>query len=269
MAFLQPEFPRRSVCAVMLAMCLTPHAARAQTATSACRFEQRGIVAKATDIADGRSIRLSDGRDVKLAGIDVPLGGGAAAHGAKNALERLVSGKDILLTAASTSTDRYGRLTAFAFVNGSETPVQYDLLLLGQARVSAQALGDDCTRALLNAERKAREGRLGLWADPGYAVHSAADGPAIRSQQGRFSVAEGRIVSVRDSGGTIYLNFGKRWSEALTVTILKQNERSFAAAGIGPRTLEGRVVRIRGYVDVRSGPVIEASRPEQLEIAAR
>ena len=71
------------------------------------------------------------------------------------------------------------------------------------------------------------------------------------------------------AGGTIYINFGRRWSEALTVTILKRHERSFAAAGIEPRTLEGRLVRVRGYVDVRNGPVIEASRPEQIEIAAR
>ena len=77
------------------------------------------------------------------------------------------------------------------------------------------------------------------------------------------------VVSVRDSGGTIYLNFGRRWSEALTVTILKQNVRSFAVAGIEPRTLEGRVIKIRGFIEVRNGPVIEASRPEQIEVAAR
>jgi hypothetical protein len=65
------------------------------------------------------------------------------------------------------------------------------------------------------------------------------------------------------------VNFGKRWSEALTVTILKRNEPAFVAAGIEPRTLEGRIVRIRGYVEMRSGPVIEAIRPQQIEVAAR
>jgi endonuclease YncB( thermonuclease family) len=269
MVFPKPEFRRHAACAAMVVACLAPHAAGAQTPAAACRFEKRGAVSKAVEMIDARSVRLADGRAIRLAGIDVPSGNGAAASGTKAALERLVLGKEILLTSASSSTDRYGRLIAFAFVNGSETPVQYDLLSLGQARVSAQALGDDCTQALLRAEQKAREGRLGLWADPGYAVRDAADGPAIRSQQGRFSVAEGRVVSVRDGGGTIYLNFGRRWSDALTVTILKQNERSFAAAGITPRTLEGRVVRLRGYVDVRNGPVIEASRPEQIELAAR
>ena len=257
----------------MLMAGLFAHGAEAQSAAPSCRFEARGNTSTAIAVTDGRSVRLADGREIKLAGIDVPLAGSDGTSGAaltsKAALERLVLGQDILLTAASDATDRYGRIAAMAFVNGSETPVQYNLLALGRARVSAQALGEGCTQALLGEEKKARDSRLGLWGDPGYAVRAAADGPANRLQQGRFSVAEGRVVSVRNSGGTIYLNFGRRWSEALTVTILKQNVRSFAAAGIEPRTLEGRVVRIRGYVEVRNGPVIEASRPEQIEVAAR
>ena len=75
-----------------------------------------------------------------------------------------------------------------------------------------------------------------MWGEPGYAVRAAGDGVALKSQHGRFSVAEGRVVSVRDSGGTIYVNFGRRWSEALTVTILKRHERSFTAAGLEPKT---------------------------------
>jgi hypothetical protein len=126
-----------------------------------------------------------------------------------------------------------------------------------------------CSSALLREERKAREAGIGLWADPGYAVRAAADGQAIRSQQGRFSVVEGRVVSVRDSRGILYINFGRRWSEALTVTILKRNEPSFRAAGIDPRALEGRIVRVRGYVEIRNGPVIEATRPRQLEVTGR
>ena len=77
------------------------------------------------------------------------------------------------------------------------------------------------------------------------------------------------MLSVRESGGTVYLNFGRRWSQALTVTILKRDERIFTAAGLTPRTLESRLVRVRGWIEERNGPRIEASRPEQIEIAER
>ncbi|HKY87909.1 MAG TPA: thermonuclease family protein [Pseudorhodoplanes sp.] len=217
-----------------------------------------------TAILDGRSLRLADGREIRLAGIDVPQTAASRA-----VLENLVLGKDIALTGPSDTTDRYGRTLAFAFVNGSETPVQYNLLALGQARVAPFVQDNSCSSVLLSQEQKAREARIGLWADPGYAVRAAGDGPAIKPLRGRFSVAEGRVVSVRESGGTIYVNFGRRWSEALTVTILKRHERSFAAAGIEPKSLEGRIVRVRGYVDVRNGPVIEATQPQQIEVATR
>ena len=77
------------------------------------------------------------------------------------------------------------------------------------------------------------------------------------------------MSSVRESGGTIYVNFGRRWSQALTVTILKRHERTFAAAGMEPKKLENRRVRVRGWLEERNGPRIEAAHPEQIEIAER
>src|SRR5262249_51409535 len=77
----------------------------------------------------------------------------------------------------------------------------------------------------------------------------------------------GRVVSVRESGGTIYVNFGRRWSEDFTVTISKRNERSFAEHGVVPKALAGRRVSVRGVIEERGGPWIEAVAPGQIEIA--
>src|SRR5262249_62314273 len=57
-------------------------------------------------------------------------------------------------------------------------------------------------------------------------------GGQLAAERGRFTVAEGNVLSVRESAGTIYMNFGRRWSQALTVTISKRDERVFAAAGV-------------------------------------
>jgi hypothetical protein len=113
----------------------------------------------------------------------------------------------------------------------------------------------------------ARARRLGLWGEPDYAIMSAENGAGLLGQEGRFAVVEGKVASVRESGGLIYMNFGRRWSQALTVTILKRHERSFAAAGLQPDRLANLRIRVRGYIEERSGPRIEATRPEQIEIA--
>jgi hypothetical protein len=73
-------------------------------------------------------------------------------------------------------------------------------------------------------------------------------------------------LSVRESGATIYLNFGRRWAQDFTVTILKRHRREFSAAGIDPKFLEGRPIRVRGWIEQRGGPVIEADAPEQIEL---
>ncbi|MGA8412060.1 MAG: thermonuclease family protein, partial [Xanthobacteraceae bacterium] len=110
---------------------------------------------------------------------------------------------------------------------------------------------------------------LGLWGDPNYAAKEADNPTAVLAARGRFTIVEGKVVSVRESGGTIYVNFGRRWSEDFTVTISKRNERSFAESGLVPKSLAGRRVRVRGVIEERGGPWIEAVAPGQIEIADR
>ena len=71
------------------------------------------------------------------------------------------------------------------------------------------------------------------------------------------------------AAATIYVNFGRRWSEDFTVTVPKRNERSFTAAGLPLKKLAGQRVRVRGTIEERGGPWIEALAPEQIEIAER
>ncbi len=102
----------------------------------------------------------------------------------------------------------------------------------------------------------------------------------VLAHRGRFALVEGKVVSVRESGSTIYLNFGRRWSEDFAVTILKRNERNFAAAGLDVKGLEGRRVLVRGFIEARgkqseagqdvwASPYIEAERPGQIETSDR
>jgi hypothetical protein len=63
------------------------------------------------------------------------------------------------------------------------------------------------------------------------------------------------------------MSFGRRRSQALTVTILKRPARSFAADGLQPDRLDHLALAVRGLVEERPGPRIEATRPARIEIA--
>jgi hypothetical protein len=177
----------------------------------------------------------------------------------------------MLKQAEPQKTDRYGRIVAYAVVarDGVEHSVQADLLAAGLARVAPRAGSRACAMELLSREAAARRAKLGLWASSYYESLSAENPADVLAQQGRFALVEGKVVSVRESGATIYVNFGRRWTTDFTVTILKRNERSFTAAGLEPKKLAGRRVRVRGWIEERGGPWIEAARPEQIELTDR
>jgi hypothetical protein len=162
--------------------------------------------------------------------------------------------------------DRYGRTVAYAFAADGKRPVAQAMLAGGHARVAAQIGDPACAAELLSQERAARISKIGLWGDPQYGILDAGNLAGLVAGRGRFAVVEGKVLSVRESGGTIYMNFGRRWSQALTVTISKRQERIFSNAGRSPKALESRRLRVRGWVEVRNGPRIEASRPEQIEL---
>jgi endonuclease YncB( thermonuclease family) len=250
-----------------------------EAAATGCRFEAASesvpADARAGRVIDGRSFLLEDGREVRLAGIEVPVtasdsSGQAAVQSARAALEALVRSAPLSFKRLGPESDRYGRLLLHVF-GERETKqfwVQRELIARGYARVSAR-LDVACAKALLEAEREARDAGLGLWGDAEFRPRPAQETSEILNNRGRFALVEGKVLSVRESGGIVYLNFGRRWVRDFAVTVLKRNERLFTSAGMELKKLEGRRVRIRGWVEERGGPRIEAHGPEQIEIAER
>jgi endonuclease YncB( thermonuclease family) len=245
------------------------HAAERSAACSAIG----GALATVSAVVDERTLRLADATEVRLAGLE-ELGavgnlGGAetAAVQAKAALEQLILGKSAAIQ--PLSEDRYGRRVALVAAAGDERApsLQEQLIARGQGLVAGRIGHPGCTSRFLEAERRARAARLGLWAGPHYLIREADRPDTLTGARGRFALVEGKVLSVNDRGATVYVNFGRRWSEDFTVTVAKRNVRNFTAAGLEPGRLAGRRVRIRGWVDERGGPWIEALRPEQIEFA--
>lgn len=243
-------------------------------------------VAEVARVIDGRSFLLGDGREIRLAAIETPSDtpgerpdqAHAPGRAAKAALEALVLHHPVMLRLAAA--DRYGRVIAHAFLTAPSTAtldrgtadatprlsVQGELLAQGYALLAPATEAANCRAYLRGAERQARAGKLGLWGDPYYVMRRAEAVADVLAERGQFAIVSGKVASVRDSGGLVYINFGRRWSEDFTVTILKRNERLFVGAGMEPKKLAGRHVEVRGFVEEHGGPAIEASRPEQIEI---
>jgi endonuclease YncB( thermonuclease family) len=226
-----------------------------------CRFEPQGE-GRVAVVIDARSFRLDDGREIRLAGIE-PV----AAQGLdrSSALSAVIAGRDVILRGEDDSPDRYGRQSAFVYLAGSDALVQTMLLAEGAALVSGTVANHDCGVTLTIAEAAARQGKQGIWADPA-AIKNAESPGDILSGVGRFTLVEGRVLSVRQAGTTTYLNFGRNWTQGFAVTMPKHALAGFEAAGIVVNSLEHRRIRVRGWVEAHGGPRIEVLQVGQIEL---
>jgi endonuclease YncB( thermonuclease family) len=226
-----------------------------------CSFEVQGE-GRVAAVIDARSFRLADGREIRLAGI-APVSAEAAKR--TTALSALVVGRDVMLRADDDAPDRYGRQSAFVFVTGEENSVQAALLAQGEAFAAADTADKDCSAALFAAESAARAAKIGIWATSSATKNAESTGD-ILAGNGRFMLVEGRVLSVRQAGATTYLNFGRNWTRDFAVTISRRMLASLEAAGMAPKSHETRRIRVRGFIETRTGPRIELLRPGQLEL---
>ncbi|MEQ9608241.1 MAG: thermonuclease family protein, partial [Kiloniellaceae bacterium] len=66
-------------------------------------------------------------------------------------------------------------------------------------------------------------------------------------------------------GGKTYLNFAEDWREDFTISLDRRAERLFTEQGLDLGDYAGKRVRVRGWLKVRNGPMIEVTHPEQIE----
>lgn len=242
---------------LVLAACLATHPTRGD-AQAVCRPVAVGS-AQVEAVRDGRTLVLDDGHELRLAAIEI-------TSASREILAELVQKRALKLAPLGAARDRYGRIVAFAYAGDDPETLQYRLIANGAARVAAHVGDQACAAALLTAEARARGEGRGIWADPSFAPLAADDLARLQALVGRFVLVEGQILSVRRSGTTIYLNFGDRWARDFSVLIPSRGERNFIAAGLALATLKNRRVRVRGWLDLRAGPLIEVDSPEQVEM---
>lgn len=259
-----PRLLQFSLLACVGACALATAQAYAQEARCAGEAIAQGRV---TSIIDGRTLTLQDGRTVRLAGVEDTISGISAKGAQRTALETLIGAREVTLR-GNLKPDRYGRLVAFVFVSGQDEPVQAKLVEGGHLAVTAPVDDKDCAAVLRAREFQARQARRGLWAEPAALKNAEMPGD-ILTLVGRFVVVEGRVLSVREAGATLYINFGRRWTQDLAVTISRRNVAAFEAAGVPVKSLERKRILVRGWVEQRGGPRLHASWPGQIEAVDR
>jgi endonuclease YncB( thermonuclease family) len=197
-------------------------------------------------VVDGDTVRLSDGRSVRMIGLNTPELGKQGrsdepfAVAARKRLESLVadSNGQLGLRLGKQAKDHYGRTLAHLY-SASGANLEAQMLADGLGFQVAVAPNIDLVTCQQAAERSARQAGRGLW----------RQSPVLKAaqiQRSGFAVVSGRMSKVqRNRGGT--------WIElqgALVLHVAPNLVGQFDNARL--QALKGKQIEARGWIVDRS-----------------
>ncbi|MBL1419636.1 MAG: thermonuclease family protein [Alphaproteobacteria bacterium] len=244
-------------------------------AYASCNLTQGGSD-KIIQVVDGDTVILSSGKQVRMVGtqapkltlnrknfIDWPL-----ADTAKIELENIVLGKQVTLKYGGLKTDRHRRILAHLFIkgdNGQDIWLQEHMLKQGLARTYSFKDNRSCITELLTAENSARVTNKNIWAHEYYNIIHATDLKTLDQKHGTYQLIEGKLLKFEYRYGQLYFNFGQNYRTDFTINVPKRHRMAFAQSNLDFKNMVGKTIRVRGWLEKRGGPMIEATHPEQLE----
>ena len=197
-------------------------------------------------VVDGDTLRLTDGRSVRMIGLNTPELGKKGrsdepfAVAARKRLEALVAASDgrVGLLPGKESKDHYGRTLAHIYsAEGANLEAQMLAEGLGfQVAVAPNVDLVDCQQA---AEHSARQAGLGVWR------HS----PVLKAEQisvSGFAVLSGRVSKVQRNRGGVWIEL----QDSVVLRVAPNLLGQFDVASL--EQLKGKQIEARGWVLDRS-----------------
>ncbi|MDH3451074.1 MAG: thermonuclease family protein [Gammaproteobacteria bacterium] len=225
------------------------------------RIDER---ARVRHVLDGDTVLLSDGRKVRLIGINTPELSSAQspaeafAVAARSALQQLLadSGFQVGVRYGSERFDRYSRVLAHLFTRDGRN-VQALLLQRGLAAPTVFPPNLWQHQCYWQTAQQARDARRGIWSLQRYQGISPR---AVRARGGGFYAVRGRIESVRRTRRSVWLNMGYDFALRIAKDDLLQFRK------LAPESLRYKTVRALGWVSLSGQSSMRVRHPSQLEI---
>ncbi|NBF01871.1 thermonuclease family protein [Pseudomonas sp. Fl5BN2] len=217
------------------------------TAAQAFCPAPKGLIpATVQRVVDGDTLRLKDGRSVRMIGLNAPelAGKGRPAEpyalAARQRLQQLVaqSGGRVGLLVGRERRDRYGRTLAHVY---GASGINFEARLIAEGLAYQVAVAPNVAQIACQqaAENHARRAGLGLW----------RRSPVLKAEQIRrsgFALVEGRVSKVQRNRGGIWIALQGKVVLHIAPNVLGRFDRQLL------KGLSGRRIEVRGWVMDRS-----------------
>lgn len=226
--------------------------------------------AMVTDVIDGVTIEIDGKTKVRLAGIWTPWNSpddpGETVKKAQALLSKVTMNRYVRLYQTKNElTGRTNRLgqTLAQVEREDGLWLQGILLYAGLATVMTSESNPESAARMYELEADARKNKRGLWADDRWNVLKPEN---TKDYANQYRIVEGKVYSTSLRNNTFYLNFTRSWQTDFTVMIPSSKRVVFAREHIDLMALNGKTIRVRGWVRNFNGPLIEITHPQQIEV---
>jgi endonuclease YncB( thermonuclease family) len=236
-----------------------------QTAWADCAAGRVDDRATVDYVYDGDSFRLTDGRKIRIIGMDTPemardnKPAQAFAAQARQALIQLIGKtKRVNLVFDKESKDKYRRSLAHVY-NESGRNVTEFMLGRGLAKLMIIPPNTKLAECYLAQEHKARKIKSGLWGSADYQEIPAS---SLGGKTQGYRVVSGKVVKISNNKNSIWLLLDHK----LSVYIKKKDLDYFE--GMPLQSLQGKTLIVRGRVfRSKTGLLMLARHSSAMELA--
>lgn len=194
-------------------------------------------------VFDGDTILLSDGRKVRLLGVNTPEIAGRnknAEPGGEQAkvwLTQRIEHKKVRLEGDVEKQDKYQRSLAYVF-GEDKAHINLELVRQGLAAVNIYPPNLKYVDDLLAAQQSAEQAKRGIWGLPAYAARPFT---ALNDENYKgWKRVTGRVTGLKQTAKYSYLRF----SDKVSVRVENQNRNLFPPL----QNYVGQSVEVRGWV---------------------
>ena len=231
---------------------------------AACETTHYDETARLDKVYDGDTIRLTDGRKVRIIAINTPemahkeRPAQALALEASQALkQKFQTSSVVYLKYGEDRKDRYNRLLAHVF-NEQGQNVAADMIRAGLGFAILVPPNEWQHECYFKQEQFAVKQQKGVWAQADYRPKQAID---LSRQMTGFQLVEGRVAKIGQGKKWLWLDLAPLFS----VKVQRRNLKYFVDQPI--ETLIGRRISVRGWAVYYNGKLrMSLGHPAMMEI---
>ncbi len=231
---------------------------------AACEATTYDETARLDKVYDGDTIRLTDGRKVRIIAVNTPemaykeRPSQPLAEEASQALNQLFqASKLVYLKYGKDRRDRYNRYLAHVFTDQGKN-VAAELIRAGHGFAILVPPNDWKYDCYFKQDRQASNEKRGVWAQPHYQPRQATD---LDRKMTGFQLVEGGVDRIGQAKKSLWLDLAPLFS----VKLQRHNLKYFENQPI--ESLIGKRIRVRGWASYYYGKLrMTVGHPAMMEI---